>query len=140
MLVITFADSEEEVADKVVSALMNKENFEYMEQTAEKILYFRDLAIYPGTREVYHRGKEAGLTFTQFEILYLLARSPGRIFTKEIIYDLLWDEPYSGDYNIVMSHISHIRKKIEDNPEKPIYIQTVWGVGYRFNANLGSDS
>lgn len=136
---ITFADSEEGVADKVVSALINKENFEYMEKT-KKALYFRDLIIYPDKRKVYHRGKEAELTFTQFEILYLLARSPGRVFTKDIIYGLLWDEPYSGDYNIIMSHISHIRKKIEDNPEKPLYIQTVWGVGYRFNANVGSDS
>lgn len=43
--------------------------------------------------------------------------------------------PYFGDYNIVMSHIRNIREKIEDNPSKPIYIQTVWGVGYRFNKN-----
>lgn len=129
-----------EVADKVVSALMNKENFEYMAQVVDAVLYFRNLKICPDKREVYHRGKEAGLTYIQFEILYLLARSPGRVFAKDIIYDLLWDEPYSGDYNIVMSHISHIRKKIEDNPEKPVYIQTVWGVGYRFNAKLGSDS
>lgn len=47
----------------------------------------------------------------------------------------VWKEPYFGDYNIVMSHIRNIREKIEDNPSKPIYIQTVWGVGYRFNKN-----
>lgn len=140
VLVVTFTGDEEEIADKVVSALMNKGNFEYMEQKAEEALYFRDLTIYPDKREVYHRGKEVGLTFTQFEILHILARSPGRVFTKETIYDLLWDEPYSGDYNIVMSHISHIREKIEDDPGNPAYIQTVWGVGYRFNANLDSDS
>lgn len=54
---------------------------------------------------------------------------------KEQIYDSVWEEPYFGDYNIVMSHIRNIREKIEDNPSKPIYIQTVWGVGYRFNKN-----
>ena len=56
----------------------------------------------------------------------------------EQIYDIVWQEPYSGDYNIVMSHIRHIREKIEDNPGKPLYIQTVWGIGYRFNKNLSS--
>ena len=78
------------------------------------------------------------LTNREFEILYLLAQSPGRIFSKEQIYDIVWQEPYSGDYNIVMSHIRHIREKIEDNPGKPLYIQTVWGIGYRFNKNLSS--
>lgn len=130
---ITFADDEEEVADKVVSALMNRENFEYMERTAEEELHFRDLSIYPDTREVYHRGKETGLTFTQFELLHILARKPGRVFTKEIPYEMLWDEFPSGISDIVMSHIRRIRKKIEDDPRKPFYIQTVWGVGYRFN-------
>ena len=96
---------------------------------------FRDLTIYPDKREVYHRGKEAGLTFTQFEILHILARKPGQVFTKEILYELLWDELYSNSADIVMSHISRIRKKIEDNSQKPFYIQTVWSVGYRFNPN-----
>lgn len=73
-------------------------------------------------------------------ILQLLAQNPGRVFSKEQIYDIVWNEPYSGDYNIVMSHISHIRDKIEDDPSNPVYIQTVWGVGYRFNAKSGSDS
>ena len=76
---------------------------------------------------------EVTLTNREFEILYLLASSPGRVFSKEQIYDLVWEEPYFGDYNIVMSHIRNIREKIGDNPSKPIYIQTVWGVGYRFN-------
>lgn len=133
---ITFADNEEDVADKVVSALMNKEKFKYMERTADKVLYFSNLKICPDTREVYHRGKEAGLTFTQFEILYILARKPGRVFTKEILYEMLWDELYSNSADIIMSHISRIRKIIEDDPGNPVYIQTVWSVGYRFNPNL----
>ena len=55
---------------------------------------------------------------------------------EEQIYDMVWQEPYSGDYNIVMSHISHIREKIEDDPSHPVYIQTVWGVGYKFNEKM----
>lgn len=136
VIVLTFADNEEEVADKIVSALVNKRNFEYTELPAEQTLYFSGLKICPDTREVYHRGKEAGLTFTQFEILHILARKPGRVFTKEILYEMLWDELYSNSADIIMSHISRIRKKIEDDPGNPVYIQTVWSVGYRFNPNL----
>ena len=89
-------------------------------------------------RIVSIKGTRIALTNREFDILYLLAKSPGRIFSKEQIYDIVWQEPYSGDYNIVMSHIHHIREKIEDNPGKPLYIQTVWGIGYRFNKNLSS--
>ena len=75
---------------------------------------------------------------TEFEIFKLLAKHLGIVFSKEQIYDIVCKESYSGDYNIVMSHIRNLREKIEDNPSKPIYIQTVWGVGYRFNKNLSS--
>ena len=80
--------------------------------------------------------EEIILTFTEFEILLLLAQNAGIVFSKEQIYNSVWKEPYFGDYNIVMSHIRNIREKIEDNPSKPIYIQTVWGVGYRFNPQM----
>ena len=99
-------------------------------------LYFDNLSISPDKREVTRNNRKIKLTFTEFEILFLLAQNPGKVFSKEQIYDIVWKESYSGDYNIVMSHIRNIREKIEDNPSKPIYIQTVWGVGYRFNKNL----
>ncbi|MEJ8773260.1 MULTISPECIES: winged helix-turn-helix domain-containing protein [Clostridia] len=54
------------------------------------------------------------------------------------MYNRVWKEPYFGNHNIVMSHIRNLREKIEDDPSKPMYIQTVWGVGYRFNKNLSS--
>ena len=101
-------------------------------------LVFQGIEIDVSNRLVYRDGKEIKTTFREFEILYLLASNPGRVFSKEQIYDIVWQEPYSGDYNIVMSHIHHIREKIEDNPGKPLYIQTVWGIGYRFNKNLSS--
>ena len=82
--------------------------------------------------------KEIEFTFTEFEIFLRLAQNAGMVFSKEKIYNIVWKEPYFGDYNIVMSHIRNLRGKIEDNPSKPIYIQTVWGVGYRFNKNLSS--
>lgn len=97
-----------------------------------------DIVIALDKREVFRKQQKIELTFTEFEILQLLAQNPGRVFSKEQIYDIVWNEPYSGDYNIVMSHIRHIREKIEDDPGRPIYIQTVWGVGYKFNKNMSS--
>ena len=98
-------------------------------------LHFVGLCFDKYKRIVVRDENEIELTYTEFEILLLLAQNAGIVFSKEQIYDSVWKEPYFGDYNIVMSHIRNIREKIEDNPSKPIYIQTVWGVGYRFNKN-----
>ena len=101
-------------------------------------LVFEGIEIDVSKRLVYRDKREINVTCIEFEILYILARNPGRVFSKEQIYDFDWKESYSGDYNIVMSHIRNIREKIEDNPSKPVYIKTVWGAGYRFNKNLSS--
>lgn len=87
-------------------------------------------------RTIFCNEREIEFTYTEFEILKLLASNPGIVFSKEQIYDLVLKEPYFGNYNIVMSHIRNIREKIEDKPSKPVYIQTVWGVGYKFNEKL----
>lgn len=132
---MTFDDSEEDALERILSMLdVGKNNFQILNE--EKcLLTFQGLEIDKMQRMIVKEGKGVRLTFTEFEILYLLASSPGRVFSKEQIYDLVWEEPYSGDYNIIMSHIRNIREKIEDNPSEPVCIQTVWGVGYRFNKN-----
>lgn len=107
-----------------------------MVENARTELRFDGLEIDVAKRLVRKQKQEIDLTFTGFEILHLLARNPGRVFSKEQIYNSVWKETYFGDYNIVMSHIRNIREKIEDNPRKPVYIQTVWGVGYKFNNKL----
>ena len=99
-------------------------------------LCFEGLYIDKRKRIVVRKKNEIDLTYTEFEILLLLAQNAGIVFSKEQIYNSVWKEPYFGDYNIVMSHIRNIREKIEDNPSKPVYIQTVWGVVYRFNQAL----
>ena len=99
-------------------------------------LCFDGLYIDKRKRIVVRKENEIDLTYTEFEILLLLAQNAGIVFSKEQIYDSVWKEPYFGDYNIVMSHIRNIREKIEDNHSKPVYIQTIWGVGYRFNQTL----
>ena len=92
-------------------------------------------------RVIIRENQEIELTYTEFEIFKLLAKHPGIVFSKERIYDIVWKESYSGDYNIVMSHIRNIREKIKLLRQKLSttgrdYIKNVWGVGYRFNKNL----
>ena len=87
-------------------------------------LCFEELYIDKRKRVVVCKENEIDLTYTEFEILLLLAQNAGIVFNKERIYDRIWKEPYYGDYNIVMSHIRNIREKIEDNPSKPVYLHT----------------
>lgn len=136
MLMLTFEDSEEEILNHMVSYVsVGAKAFQVVEN-ARTELRFDGLEIDVAKRLVRKQKQEIDLTFTEFEILHLLARNLGRVFNKEQIYNSVWKEPYFGDYNIVMSHIRNIWEKIEDNPSKPIYIQTVWGVGYKFNNKL----
>ena len=119
-----------------LSLINTREEIIQMLGMNQHLLNFKGLMIDEVQRVIIRENHEIELTYTEFEIFKLLAKHPGIVFSKERIYDIVWKESYSGDYNIVMSHIRNIREKIEDNPSKPIYIQTVWGVGYRFNKNL----
>ena len=134
VLLLTFEENVEDILTRILSCIGNRT--EILEYEDRGILQFEGLCIDKYKRNVVREENEIELTYTEFEILLLLAQNAGVVFSKEQIYDTVWKEPYFGDYNIVMSHIRNIREKIEDNPSKPIYIQTVWGVGYRFNKNL----
>lgn len=137
-MILTFEDDEKELYMNILNYVGNKMEAVQITDVSKSRKQYGELEVDLSRRTLLKRKIEIGLTFTEFEIFILLAESPGRVFSKESIYDKVWKEPYLGDYNIVMSHIRNIRKKIEDNPSKPIYIQTVWGVGYRFNKNLSS--
>ena len=136
VLLLTFEENEEDTLTRILSCIGNRT--EILEYEDKGILQFEGLCIDKFKRIVVRDGNEIELTYTEFEMLLLLAQNALIVFSKEQIYNSVWKEPYFGDYNIVMSHIRNIREKIEDNPSKPIYIQTVWGVGYRFNKNLSS--
>lgn len=135
-MILTFEDGEDEILNHIMSYVSTGTKVFQSFASAKKKLIFSDLEIDITKRLVKKQQEEIILTFTEFEILLLLAQNAGIVFSKEQIYDGVWKEPYFGDYNIVMSHIRNIREKIEDNPSKPVYIQTVWGVGYRFNQTL----
>lgn len=116
-MLVSFKGDEEKLIDSVISVLdAGREKFTFQEMNIISELQHKGIIINLERREVIRNGKKVGMTYTEFEILQLLAKNPGRVLSKEQIYDVVWKESYSGDHNIVMSHISHIREKIEDDP------------------------
>ena len=101
--------------------------------SADNVLKYNDLKINPKYRMVRNQGEDIKLTNYEFDILYLLAKRPGQVFSKEQIYSQVWKEPYYGAEDNVMSLIRRIRKKIEPDPSHPIYILTVWGMNSSWN-------
>ncbi|MFZ4615843.1 MAG: response regulator transcription factor [Rectinemataceae bacterium] len=95
------------------------------------LVRMRDLEVATESRMVRVRGVEALLAGKEFDILLLLLRSPGKVFSKEEIFSRVWGEDRYGDLSTVTVHVRRIREKIEVNPSEPEYIETVWGVGYR---------
>jgi len=93
-----------------------------------------NISINVATHEVFVDGKEVKLTPKEFDILELLARNKGIVFSTQRIFESVWKEDYYESDNTVMVHIRKIREKIELDPRKPQYIKTVWGVGYKFES------
>ena len=85
--------------------------------------------------EVNVRGEPKELSNIEYSILLLMMRHPGKIFSAANIYESVWNEPYYYTCsNTVMVHIRKLRAKIEEDPQNPVHIQTVWGKGYKFEA------
>lgn len=96
-------------------------------------MLLKDMIIDKVNRVVVVQNLSVELTGKEFDLLLFLASNKGRVFTKKQIYTQVWADEYAFDDSNIMSFISKLRKKIEPNPERPFYIQTVRGVGYRFN-------
>ena len=94
------------------------------------------LSIDPRQRRVCRDGCELSLTPKEFDILFFLARNRGEVFTKEQIYQAVWESDYLLDDSNIMAFIRKLRKKIEPNPDAPEYILTIWGIGYKFSDAL----
>ncbi|WP_125153061.1 response regulator transcription factor [Clostridium rectalis] len=97
----------------------------------ENIVEIDELTINTDTHEVKVGEREVKLTPREFDILELLARNKGIVFSIEKIYERVWKEEFFKSDNTVMVHIRKLREKIEENPRKPKYVKTVWGVGYK---------
>jgi two-component system response regulator ResD len=98
----------------------------------EPPLEFDGLTIDPSARRVVADGAEVALTVREFELLLFLARHPGQAFTRDQLMDLVWRHVFFTDTSTVTVHIRRLRAKIERRPDQPRWIETVWGVGYRF--------
>lgn len=95
-----------------------------------------ELIINPKSRKVLCQGEEVSLTPKEFDILYFLFQNKGEVFTKEQIYQAVWADKYMMADSNIMAFIRKLRKKIEPNPDEPMYILTIWGVGYKYNEKL----
>lgn len=103
-------------------------------EVEKDVIDIRGLHIDKNSHRIYVNNKEVTFTTKEFDLLALLASNPNRVFTKEELFERLWGLESMGDVSTVTVHIRRIRIKIENQPEHPQYIDTIWGVGYRFKS------
>jgi DNA-binding response OmpR family regulator len=90
------------------------------------------LRIEPASRRVFLDGEELMLTMREFDLLAFFAENPGRVFSRDQLMEAVWGEPFFDDTSTVTVHVRRLRAKLDDDPAEPRFIETVWGVGYRF--------
>ncbi len=105
-------------------------------ESVEKPVEFKHLQIDPLRRSVILKGEMVVLTAREFDLLWLFARHPQQVFTREQLLNQVWGYEFYGDESTVTVHIRRLREKIEPDAAQPTYIQTVWGVGYKFEPEL----
>jgi two-component system, OmpR family, response regulator ResD len=92
------------------------------------------LRVEPATRRVFLDGEELSLTQREFDLLAYLAARPGRVFSRDQLMEAVWEYPFFTDTSTVTVHVRRLRAKLRDDPANPRFIETVWGVGYRFKS------
>lgn len=120
-----------------VSSLLRRYTVFNTADASGKTIVLGRLSVDKSAREVRKDGLPLELTAKEFDLLLFFAQNPGKVFTKKQIYRAVWMDEYAFDDNNIMVHIRRLRKKIEDNPENPVYILTVWGVGYKLGGDFG---
>ena len=105
-------------------------------ESEENVLVFGDLTVDFEKREVLIKNNKLELTLKEFELLEILIRNKGKILTRDTLLDKIWGYEYIGETRTVDVHIRYLRKKIESDDKNPKFIETIRGVGYRFNPNL----
>jgi len=90
------------------------------------------LRIEPASRRIVLDGEELMLTMREFDLLAFFAENPGRVFSRDQLMEAVWGEPFFEDTSTVTVHVRRLRAKLGDDPAAPRFIETVWGVGYRF--------
>ncbi len=124
---VTKPFSPRELAARVRSVLRRATASDPLEATAA----FGDIELDAATREVHKRGQEVKLTAREFDLLWFLASHPRRVFSRNQLMERVWGYEAALDTGTVTVHVRRLREKIEDDPSRPRYLETVWGVGYR---------
>ncbi|MCI8326706.1 MAG: response regulator transcription factor [Lachnospiraceae bacterium] len=129
---ITKPFSPSELVARVKAHLARYERLIGSNAETRNIIEIRGIKIDKDARRVWVHEEEKAFTSKEFDLLSFLAQNPNRVFTKEELFQEIWDMESIGDIATVTVHIKKIREKIEYNTAKPQYIETIWGVGYRF--------
>ena len=129
---ITKPFSPSELVARVKAHLARYERLIGSNQVENDVIEIRGIKIDKTARRVWINGEEKQFTTKEFDLLTFLAENPNHVFTKEELFRKIWDMESIGDIATVTVHIKKIREKIEMNTNKPQYIETIWGVGYRF--------
>ena len=129
---VTEPFSPSELVARVKANLARYERLIGSNMPQNDIIEIRGIKIDKTARRVWVNGEEKQFTTKEFDLLTFLAENPNHVFTKEELFRKIWDMESIGDIATVTVHIKKIREKIEMNTNKPQYIETIWGVGYRF--------
>ena len=129
---ITKPFSPSEMVARVKAHLARYERLIGSSMPDNEIIEIRGLKLDKTARRVWVNGEEKNFTTKEFDLLTFLAQNPNHVYTKEELFNKIWDMESIGDIATVTVHIKKIREKIEFNTAKPQYIETIWGVGYRF--------
>ncbi|MDP9475465.1 MAG: response regulator transcription factor [Actinomycetota bacterium] len=124
--------SPRELAARVEAVLRRAKATPDAAEAMGQVLEFDGLRIDPNTRSVTVRGEPVTLTAREFDLLHHLAKSPGRVYTRDQLMESVWDFAFVAETSTVTVHVRRLREKIEVDPAHPLYLQTVWGVGYQF--------
>lgn len=120
-----------EVLARVKANIRRTTQYDTVLQKEEKVLKAGEVTMDLTDYTVTKAGRKIELTAKEFEILKLLMKNPKKVYTKEQIYSLIWNDAYMGDENAVNVHISRLRNKLEEDSRNPRYVVTVWGIGYK---------
>ncbi|MFS0559462.1 response regulator transcription factor [Terribacillus sp. 179-K 1B1 HS] len=120
-----------ELTARVKAVLRRSKQYSLPVKEKERLVQVQDLIIDLNNFSVSKRGEKINLTAKEFQILRLLATSPNQVFTKGQLFESVWKEAYYGDDNVINVHIRRLRGKIEDDASAPMYIKTIWGIGYK---------
>lgn len=121
-----------EFSARVKAAIRRATKYANQVEDKKDILEIDNLLIDLVNFSVEKSGQNVKLTSKEFAILKLFVTNRNRVFTKQQIYQLIWNDNYYGDENIINVHIRRLREKMEDDPSNPQYIKTLWGIGYKF--------